>query len=98
MQYARSRGWRALFAGLKPSVIGTATSQGIYFYVYSWLRQMAVVSTHDADLRAVQHPHHQQQHGCPGACTCIDEAKGMIQPGTQHHPARMPACHVLLQI
>lgn len=74
MQYAHSRGWRALFAGLKPSVIGTATSQGIYFYVYSWLRQMAVVSTLVADLWAMQHAHHQQQHSRPHAYTCISQA------------------------
>lgn len=40
----REHSWRALFAGLKPAVGATALSQGIYFTVYSMLRQMAVVS------------------------------------------------------
>lgn len=42
-QHSREKGWRSLYAGLKPSVVATATSQGIYFYVYSMLRGWAVV-------------------------------------------------------
>lgn len=43
--FAREHSWRALFAGLKPAVAATAASQGIYFTVYSVLRQLAVVSS-----------------------------------------------------
>ena len=37
-----SHGWRSLFAGLRPSLLGTAVSQGVYFYLYSLLRDAAV--------------------------------------------------------
>lgn len=40
--FCREHSWRALFAGLRPAVAATAASQGIYFTVYSVLRQMAV--------------------------------------------------------
>lgn len=46
-QHSRDKGWRSLYAGLKPSVVATATSQGIYFYVYSLLRGWAVVRLGD---------------------------------------------------
>ncbi|KAF8065929.1 hypothetical protein HT031_002990 [Scenedesmus sp. PABB004] len=42
IQFTREHSWRALFAGLKPAVVATATSQGVYHTVYSMLRQMAV--------------------------------------------------------
>lgn len=42
VEHTRSKGWKALFAGLKPAVVATAASQGIYFYIYSILRQIAV--------------------------------------------------------
>eukprot|EP00878_Enallax_costatus_P032141 GHUV01035251.1.p1 GENE.GHUV01035251.1~~GHUV01035251.1.p1 ORF type:complete len:160 (+),score=49.59 GHUV01035251.1:314-793(+) len=42
IEFARQHSWRALFAGLKPAVVATATSQGVYFTVYSILRKMAV--------------------------------------------------------
>ncbi|KIY93763.1 hypothetical protein MNEG_14199 [Monoraphidium neglectum] len=42
IHHSRTKGWRSLYAGLKPSVVATATSQGIYFYVYSLLRGWAV--------------------------------------------------------
>lgn len=38
---------RGLFAGIQPSLLGTAVSQGVYFYLYSGLRQLAV-SAHNA--------------------------------------------------
>lgn len=44
MQYSKSRGWAALFAGLRPCLAATAVSQGLYFYFYSALRQAVVVS------------------------------------------------------
>jgi hypothetical protein len=42
--FCRQHSWRALFAGLRPAIAATAVSQGIYFTVYSILRQLAVVS------------------------------------------------------
>ncbi|GBF90522.1 peroxisomal nicotinamide adenine dinucleotide carrier protein [Raphidocelis subcapitata] len=48
--HARNRGWRSLYAGLKPSVVATAASQGVYFYFYSMLRGWAV-SARVASLR-----------------------------------------------
>eukprot|EP00884_Botryococcus_braunii_P011532 jgi/Botrbrau1/2037/Bobra.0047s0017.1 len=35
-------GWTGLYRGLRVALIGTALSQGIYFYLYSNLRQLAV--------------------------------------------------------
>uniref|UniRef100_A0A7S0UVS8 Uncharacterized protein n=1 Tax=Polytomella parva TaxID=51329 RepID=A0A7S0UVS8_9CHLO len=36
------RGIKSLFIGLKPSIIGTAVSQAVYFYIYSSLRDVVV--------------------------------------------------------
>ncbi|BDA49053.1 Peroxisomal membrane protein PMP34 [Coccomyxa sp. Obi] len=38
----RESGWTALFQGLQASLLGTAVSQGVYFYFYSLLRQFFV--------------------------------------------------------
>lgn len=41
-QILRREGWRGLFQGLQASLLGTAVSQGVYFYFYSLLRQFFV--------------------------------------------------------
>ncbi|XP_073012361.1 peroxisomal nicotinamide adenine dinucleotide carrier-like [Typha latifolia] len=38
LQVIRSEGWGGLYSGLKPSLIGTAASQGIYYYFYQVLK------------------------------------------------------------
>lgn len=38
----KTSGWASLFAGLSASLVGTTISQGVYFYLYSLLRQAAV--------------------------------------------------------
>lgn len=43
-QYAKTRGWGAMYAGLEPMLTGTAASQGLYFYLYSAIRQRVAVS------------------------------------------------------
>ncbi|PSC72619.1 peroxisomal nicotinamide adenine dinucleotide carrier [Micractinium conductrix] len=45
-------GWRALFSGLEASLIGTTVSQGIYFYLYSLLRRLAVLRRAAAEAAA----------------------------------------------
>lgn len=42
LQILSQSGWTGLYKGLKPSLLGTTVSQGIYFYLYSLLRQAAV--------------------------------------------------------
>ena len=42
LEIVRRSGWRALFAGLGASLVGTTVSQGLYFYLYSALRQAAL--------------------------------------------------------
>ena len=42
MQIISQSGWTGLYRGLKPSLLGTTISQGVYFYLYSILRQAAV--------------------------------------------------------
>lgn len=42
LQIVSQNGWTGLYKGLKPSLLGTTVSQGIYFYLYSILRQAAV--------------------------------------------------------
>lgn len=37
--YWETKGWKSLFTGLKPNLFATAISQGVYFYLYSALRQ-----------------------------------------------------------
>jgi adenine nucleotide transporter 17 len=34
-------GWSSLYAGLRPALLGTALSQGVYFYLYQQLREVA---------------------------------------------------------
>ncbi|KAK9130602.1 hypothetical protein Sjap_011089 [Stephania japonica] len=41
IQVIRSEGWGGLFSGLKPSLFGTAASQGIYYYFYQIFRNKA---------------------------------------------------------
>ena len=41
-QVIKESGWRGLFQGLQASLLGTAVSQGVYFYLYSLLRQFFV--------------------------------------------------------
>ena len=42
MQLVSKHGWTGLYRGLEPALLGTAVSQGVYFYLYSWLRGAAV--------------------------------------------------------
>ncbi|XP_074353669.1 peroxisomal nicotinamide adenine dinucleotide carrier-like isoform X2 [Apium graveolens] len=40
-QVVKQEGWGRLYAGLKPSLVGTATSQGVYYYFYQIFRDKA---------------------------------------------------------
>lgn len=42
MQLVSKHGWTGLYRGLEPALLGTAVSQGVYFYLYSSFRQVAV--------------------------------------------------------
>lgn len=42
LQLVSKHGWTGLYRGLEPALLGTAVSQGVYFYLYSSFRQMAV--------------------------------------------------------
>ncbi|TQD80783.1 hypothetical protein C1H46_033663 [Malus baccata] len=41
LQVIRSDGWGGLYSGLKPSLLGTAASQGIYYYFYQVFKNKA---------------------------------------------------------
>jgi adenine nucleotide transporter 17 len=41
LQVIRSEGWGGLYSGLKPSLLGTAASQGIYYYFYQVFKNKA---------------------------------------------------------
>ncbi|KAG6468316.1 hypothetical protein ZIOFF_072992 [Zingiber officinale] len=41
LQLIKMEGWGGLYSGLKPSLVGTATSQGIYYYFYQLLKNKA---------------------------------------------------------
>lgn len=43
-QLCKESGWRGLYAGIEPALLGTAVSQGIYFYLYSSFRQIVVAA------------------------------------------------------
>ena len=47
-QAVKSVGVKGLFSGLQPALLGTAVSQGVYFYFYSLLRDLAVTRKHQA--------------------------------------------------
>uniref|UniRef100_A0ACD5X0G1 Uncharacterized protein n=1 Tax=Avena sativa TaxID=4498 RepID=A0ACD5X0G1_AVESA len=38
LQLVQTEGWGGLYSGLKPSLVGTAASQGIYYYFYQLLK------------------------------------------------------------
>lgn len=38
LQLIQTEGWGGLYSGLKPSLVGTAASQGIYYYFYQLLK------------------------------------------------------------
>ncbi|XP_050268094.1 peroxisomal nicotinamide adenine dinucleotide carrier-like [Quercus robur] len=42
LQVIRTEGWGGLYSGLKPSLFGTAASQGIYYYFYQVFKNKAV--------------------------------------------------------
>ncbi|XP_028783801.1 peroxisomal nicotinamide adenine dinucleotide carrier [Neltuma alba] len=42
LQVVKSEGWGGLYSGLKPSLLGTAASQGIYYYFYQVFKNKAV--------------------------------------------------------
>uniref|UniRef100_A0A1D1ZJ35 Mitochondrial substrate carrier family protein Q n=1 Tax=Anthurium amnicola TaxID=1678845 RepID=A0A1D1ZJ35_9ARAE len=41
LQVIRTEGWGGLYSGLKPSLVGTAASQGIYYYFYQVFKNRA---------------------------------------------------------
>ncbi|KAL4198019.1 hypothetical protein AMTRI_Chr03g43800 [Amborella trichopoda] len=41
IEVIRNEGWGGLYSGLKPSLLGTAASQGIYYYFYQFFRNKA---------------------------------------------------------
>ncbi|KAF7137496.1 hypothetical protein RHSIM_Rhsim07G0258700 [Rhododendron simsii] len=41
LQVVRTEGWGGLYSGLKPSLFGTAASQGIYYYFYQVFKNKA---------------------------------------------------------
>ncbi|KAE9615012.1 hypothetical protein Lal_00048235 [Lupinus albus] len=43
-QVVKHEGWERLYGGLTPSLIGTATSQGVYYYFYQIFRHKAEVA------------------------------------------------------
>ncbi|EFN58748.1 hypothetical protein CHLNCDRAFT_140450 [Chlorella variabilis] len=51
-EVVRTGGWQALFSGLEASLVGTTISQGIYFYLYSLLRRLAVLRRVAAEAAA----------------------------------------------
>lgn len=46
VEAVKSVGVKGLYSGLQPAVLGTAVSQGVYFYLYSLLRDAAVTRKH----------------------------------------------------
>lgn len=51
---AKAEGWQALFGGIKPALIGTAASQGIYFFMYQKLRHAIVSRRKNQDVSALE--------------------------------------------
>lgn len=59
LQLVKNEGWGGLFSGLKPSLIGTAASQGIYYYFYQ-------VFKNKAEAIAVARKRRERGDGTPG--------------------------------
>ncbi|CAM8878656.1 unnamed protein product [Rhodiola kirilowii] len=41
LQVIKTEGWSGLYSGLKPSLLGTAASQGVYYYFYQLFKNKA---------------------------------------------------------
>nr|GLL27986.1 peroxisomal nicotinamide adenine dinucleotide carrier [Ipomoea trifida] len=52
-QVARQEGWDRLYGGLAPSLVGTAASQGVYYYFYQIFRTKAEVAALDRKKRGI---------------------------------------------
>lgn len=52
-QVARQEGWDRLYGGLTPSLVGTAASQGVYYYFYQIFRNKAEASALDRKKRGI---------------------------------------------
>lgn len=52
-QVARQEGWDRLYSGLTPSLVGTATSQGVYYYFYQIFRNKAEAAAIDRKKRGM---------------------------------------------
>ena len=71
-QILQESGWRGLFNGLQPSLVGTAVSQGVYFYFYSALRQLAIAR----HQRRTGSASVVRAHASQPCCVCDNELAG----------------------
>lgn len=46
-QVVKQEGWERLYSGLTTSLVGTAASQGVYYYLYQVFRNRAETAAHD---------------------------------------------------
>ncbi|CAH9091226.1 unnamed protein product [Cuscuta epithymum] len=52
-QVARQEGWDRLYGGLAPSLVGTAASQGVYYYFYQIFRNKAEAASLERKRRGI---------------------------------------------
>ena len=68
LQVVREHGWAGLYRGLQASLLGTAVSQGVYFYFYSQLRQLAVARQQQLLPSQVELFHNDSEHTVRETC------------------------------
>ncbi|KAI0502116.1 hypothetical protein KFK09_017062 [Dendrobium nobile] len=52
-QVVKQEGWRRLYGGLTPSLVGTAASQGVYYYFYQLFRDKAEATSLARQMKGV---------------------------------------------
>ncbi|KAL0915180.1 hypothetical protein M5K25_015580 [Dendrobium thyrsiflorum] len=52
-QVVKQEGWRRLYGGLTPSLVGTAASQGVYYYFYQLFRDKAEAASLARQMKGV---------------------------------------------
>ncbi|KAE8810253.1 peroxisomal nicotinamide adenine dinucleotide carrier-like [Hordeum vulgare] len=75
LQLVQTEGWGGLYSGLKPSLIGTAASQGIYYYFYQFLKN---ISDDGLDIAYERLYRRISDRGCPTAVNDAERKQDLV--------------------
>ncbi|KAI5006347.1 hypothetical protein ZWY2020_033590 [Hordeum vulgare] len=75
LQLVQTEGWGGSYSGLKPSLIGTASSQGIYYYFYQLLKN---ISDDGLDIAYERLYRRISDRGCPTAVNDTERKQDLV--------------------